>query len=170
VCRVATATLEPQHEASAIARRFLTPTLASWDVLTDSVDLALLLASEAVTNAVVHARSASTLTVALAGGCLEIGVRDHSHDRPRPPHPLQDAVGQRPAETVDPMAESGRGLLLIAALADTWGVQDLDDGKQVWFRFPAQRAAGASSLCDCEEDSVHGIVLGSGARAVHTDI
>jgi anti-sigma regulatory factor (Ser/Thr protein kinase) len=170
VCRVASASLSPQRQASTIARRFLTETLLSWGVLPDGVDRALLLTSEAVTNAVVHARTASTLTVALSGGCLEVGVRDLASSRLTRRLPRTDGLGQRPAETVDPLAEGGRGMLLIAAVAQRWGVQDLPVGKQVWFQLQVQYTPESAQQCiahrpeDCR-DTVHALVLEAG-RAV----
>jgi hypothetical protein len=48
---------------------------------------------------------------------------------------VQDANPQLPAEPADaaPHAESGRGMRIVATLADRWGVENAGDGKAVWF-------------------------------------
>lgn len=165
MCRITTTALPPQPRASALARRFLVQNLQVWQVPPDDVDRAVLLTSEAVTNAVTHGGTTSGLTVALAGTCLEVGVSDLSPGRP-PPRQDAQAPGHEPAETADPLAESGRGMLLIDALADTWGVQDLPDGKQVWFRFQLDRATSDAAPCACEDDAADATTLVSGARVV----
>lgn len=76
MCRIATTELAPRLQASAKARDFLRPTLARWGLAEDSVEQALLMTSEAVTNAAVHAGTVSGLTVSLAGSCVEIAVSD----------------------------------------------------------------------------------------------
>jgi hypothetical protein len=49
-------------------------------------------------------------------------------------HPvLRSPVG--PAHS-DTLAESGRGLQIIAAIADDWGIRTMAGGKQVWFTLP----------------------------------
>lgn len=165
MCRIATIGLPPQPQASALARRFLVQNLRVWQVSSDDVDRAVLLTSEAVTNAVVHAGTASSLTVVLAGPCLEVGVSDLSPGRP--PHRRSGkGDGHRPAETSDPLAESGRGMLLIDALADAWGVQDLPDGKQIWFRFGVDREPVDAAACACDDETADAVTLASGACVV----
>jgi hypothetical protein len=69
---------------------------------------------------VVHAGSATTVSVRL----LEDHVHVEVHDRVRSP-----VRPQRPAAT----AESGRGLLLVETLARSWGSAPFADGTTVWF-------------------------------------
>nr|WP_229379094.1 ATP-binding protein [Streptomyces sp. VRA16 Mangrove soil] len=45
----------------------------------------------------------------------------------------------------EPQGEHGRGLRLVAALADKWGVGERDPGKIVWCEFAGNRAAPALS-------------------------
>jgi len=68
-----------------------------------------------------------------ADGVLRVEVHDSGDGEVRP-------VG--PDEAVDD--ESGRGLLLVAAFADTWGVGERSPGKVVWCEF-AVRVRGAAS-------------------------
>lgn len=83
-------------------------------------DVAALVASELVSNAVQHARSACQVSVSLGESGLRIGVRDYARSRaPRP----------RPVDVDRP---GGRGLHLVAVLASSWGVRDHADGKTMW--------------------------------------
>lgn len=100
-------------------RRFLTTTLASWQMPSDLVDTARLLTSELLTNAVVHAGGTLTLRVERSATELTVEVTDQGEARPRP----------RQADATD---ESGRGLTLISALAHRWGTRPHDQGKTVW--------------------------------------
>ncbi|MEX5636439.1 ATP-binding SpoIIE family protein phosphatase [Parafrankia sp. FMc2] len=89
-----------------------------------SLDDAILLVSEVVTNAVLHARSDLVLRATLEPGRVRISVEDR-----------EGSVLPRPGdESIDQMdAEHGWGLLLVEALAQAWGVETTPDGKRVWF-------------------------------------
>lgn len=85
-------------------------------------DTAVLLTSEVVTNAFVHAGSEARLGVTADRRSVRVEVGD---DSPRHPTVLPD---------VDIGAASGRGLWLVDLLAGAWGVADDDSsGKVVWF-------------------------------------
>jgi anti-sigma regulatory factor (Ser/Thr protein kinase) len=105
-------------EAAAMARLRVRELLESRDapVEADAVDVAVLAASELVTNAV-QAEPSETVTLGLAlrAGCLRIAVLDTS---PEPPAVREAAPGE--------LTEDGRGLALVAALASCWG----------WHRIP----------------------------------
>jgi anti-anti-sigma factor len=81
---------------------------------------AQLVASELVTNAVVHAGTPIDLTLRLSSPQLHIAVRDGGDGR------------ARLAGTADESAESGRGLILVDALAQGWGNFPTTTGKVVW--------------------------------------
>lgn len=122
----AAATFEPVGRSVATARGFVRDTLQGWG-LADIVDDAVVLTSELVTNAVVHAGTAAEVL------CLrdEDGVRVEVVDRyPERELPVQETNPQ-PA---GPDREGGRGLLLCAALATRWGVDYTASDKRVWFR------------------------------------
>src|ERR1022692_122122 len=129
---VASAAYQPEPAAVAAARRFVRETLQSWLPAEQApagsglVDDAVLLTSELVTNAVVHAGTPVQVTCKLADGGLEVMVRD-SLPASMVPGPAKD--GDLPAERT-----SGRGLLLPSALASTWGVTYGQAAKAVWFR------------------------------------
>jgi serine/threonine-protein kinase RsbW len=84
-----------------------------------------LVLTEPAGNAVRHAhRPGRTFTVALAhdgAKTIEVEVFDGS-----PHHPVLNGY--------DPDATSGRGLLLVDALCEEWGVRKREFGKSVWAR------------------------------------
>jgi hypothetical protein len=111
----------------ADARRFVTETLVAWS-RTDLIDDAAVIITELATNAVLHARTRFTVTVARRpGGAIRLSVRDASLAPPRL---------RRPA----PFEGSGRGLGLVAAIATGWGTDVLPDGKVVWAQLPSAPA------------------------------
>ena len=126
---------EPEPKAVAAARRFVRETLISWG-LPDWDDLvadAVLLASELVTNAIVHAGTPVHLTCRLDGATVEISVLDRHPARVIPDPPSAAAAVDRP---------SGRGLLLPAALSSSWGVTYAPAAKVIWFRLGPDAADG----------------------------
>ncbi|MEU6085045.1 SpoIIE family protein phosphatase [Streptomyces sp. NPDC047108] len=134
----AAATFEPVGRSVASARAFVRDTLQGWG-FSDIVDDAVVLTSELVTNAVVHAGTAAEVQ------CLrnERGVRVEVADRyPERELPLQ-STGRHHAH---PDREGGRGLLLCGALASRWGVEYSATNKHVWFQLDlSERPAGTRS-------------------------
>ncbi|MFI0942808.1 ATP-binding protein [Streptomyces sp. NPDC021020] len=111
-------------------RRTAAAKLASWGVsaLTDD---ALLLVSELVTNGLRYgAGQHIEFRLALAEDVLVVEVEDRSPSRPV----LRDAG-------LD--ATSGRGLVLVDALATAWGVSE--DGTRTWCALKVPSAEGARS-------------------------
>jgi anti-sigma regulatory factor (Ser/Thr protein kinase) len=111
------------------ARDFVAAALKVWDVA-DLSDVAVLLTSELVTNAVIHARTAIRLCASYAQPELLVEVSDGSAT-------VADVTESGPFST------SGRGLSLVQALATRWGVRVEDVGKTVWFMV-ATRVMSAS--------------------------
>lgn len=109
------------HDAQSAraARRFVTETLERWRRHDDVLDDAAMVVTELVTNALVHARSATTVAVSSRPGTVRIEVADAS---PVPPVP-RERHGT---------AASGRGIALVAAMAERWGAEPTPDGKVVW--------------------------------------
>jgi anti-sigma regulatory factor (Ser/Thr protein kinase) len=125
--------LPPERSAPSHARRFVRQTLESWGVHGDAAADAELLASELVTNAVLHAGSGTTLTIEQRGGRVRITVADTSAIPPV-------------LREYDPEAASGRGLLLVERLAVEWGIDDDGaDGKRIWFEFDPSTGGRLSS-------------------------
>jgi anti-sigma regulatory factor (Ser/Thr protein kinase) len=95
------------------------------------VDVAELLATELVSNAVRHTKGPAALRVRWAAGVLRIGAWDADPAPPEPPVPLEQTAE----------VEEGRGLALVKACADLWGWQPLsregNRGKVVWCELAA---------------------------------
>jgi anti-sigma regulatory factor (Ser/Thr protein kinase) len=91
-----------------------------------TLDDALLMVSELVTNAVRHGRPEVTLDMVLSPDSLTVAVDDG---------------GRAPVtcRVPTPDQEHGRGLWMVAALAAHWGVArgGGDHGTQVWFELAA---------------------------------
>lgn len=76
--------------------------------------------SELVTNAVLHGREPITVRLLVTRDCVRVEVHDGSAISPS-------------FSMLDPTAVTGRGLMLISAASDRWGVEPEPHGKQVWF-------------------------------------
>jgi hypothetical protein len=153
VSRRASLDLQPFRESPGLARNWLETLCTEWQVEELFADLAVAV-SELVTNAVLHARTPLTVDVCLGEGVLDVQVLDLS------PHLLKvlplredlDAdIESLLATYVGPEDDdlrhiswvmgssgsiaAGRGLHLLDALTDCWGVSVLPDrpGKAVWF-------------------------------------
>lgn len=111
------------HRNSSVpaARTAVRAQLVLWG-MNDQIDLAELLVSEIVTNAVCHGSGPVHLTLCAAAGVLHCEVSDQETAGPRP----------RPAGDSD---ESGRGIQLLQELSACWGCSPR--GKKVWFEIPA---------------------------------
>ena len=103
-------------------RRFVARTLRDWEIDETRIEPVLLVANELVANAIVHARSAPVLSLAESGADLLLRVADESRVLPVPQEPTTDEAG-------------GRGLILVEALSDRWGIDTSDGGKSVWVAF-----------------------------------
>ncbi|MDX3072542.1 SpoIIE family protein phosphatase [Streptomyces sp. MI02-7b] len=133
----AAATFEPVGRSVATARAFVRDTLQGWG-FAEVVDDAVVLTSELVTNAVVHAGTAADVQCLRYESAVRIEVADRYPERELP---LHDAKRQ-----IHPDHEGGRGLLLCSALATRWGVEYTPANKHVWFHLDLpQRPAGTRS-------------------------
>ncbi len=130
--------LEGDPRAPGAARRFLREQLEAWRVEEDTVETAQLCLSEMVTNVVMHARTSSELTLHLEDGVLTVVVRDlgGSSRAGDPTMPVGLGEGE------DPLSVSGRGLMLVDALADRWGSEADASGTTAWFALELGSVAG----------------------------
>ncbi|MFD4947366.1 ATP-binding protein [Streptomyces sp. NPDC058409] len=117
-----------ERRSVPLVRQFVRQALVDWACDTRADDV-LLCVSELVTNALLHGvppgRGFRThLYLEPADGVLRVEVHDSGDGEVR----LAD-------EGAAPDAEGGRGLLLVAALADKWGVGERNPGKVVWCEF-----------------------------------
>jgi anti-sigma regulatory factor (Ser/Thr protein kinase) len=113
----------PGLGAPAVARRFARNFLADVGASQKSQEVAELLVSELVTNAVVYARSTVRLSLSVSDGTGRIEVGDDGPGLPMPREPAPD--------------QGGYGLWLTDRLARSWGIVAKNGGgKAVWFTVP----------------------------------
>nr|WSW48355.1 SpoIIE family protein phosphatase [Streptomyces sp. NBC_01001] len=114
---------QAEPERIAGARRQIRELLHDW-ADEEQVDSAVLIVSEMVTNVLMHTDGDALLVAEAVGELgtrrLRIEVADASDELPHKRHPGE-------------MASSGRGVLLMEMLADTWGVDPRGEGKSIWF-------------------------------------
>jgi anti-sigma regulatory factor (Ser/Thr protein kinase) len=151
MCRLARAEFNVGVSAPAEARHWISDLLHRWELVHLS-DLAVLLTSEVVTNAVRHSGGGPKLTAGVADGMLEIGVMDA--DREHPPV-LSDSL--------DSAAEGGRGLTIVEDLSEGWGTNLLPEGKEVWFLLDTGDWPHRSR-CVCVGEDLNQLMLDSGRR------
>jgi anti-sigma regulatory factor (Ser/Thr protein kinase) len=111
-------TLPASVSAPARARAFAREAVAGRLRAVPLEDVTLVV-SELVTNAVLHGLGDVTLAVTMNDDAVHVEVGDD-----------QPALPDTTARAVD--AESGRGLLLVSRLAESWGVRPDHGGKVVW--------------------------------------
>ena len=134
----AAATFDPVGRSVATARSFVRDTLQGWG-LADIADDAVVLTSELVTNAVVHAGTSANVLCLRASDGVRIEVSDRYPEREVP-------VQTSPVDMGSPDSEGGRGLQLCAALAKRWGVEYTPTHKMVWFQLASpDRPVGTRS-------------------------
>lgn len=124
---VAAIALPADAQAAGIARRFVMDN--SDHLPPELIEDAQLLVSEIVGNAVQHGRPDITLRVRVQPPGIGIAVSDTGEQLP----PL-------PRQLPPPSQSSGRGLLIVDALATAWGVSPNEPapGKVVWFDLRAE--------------------------------
>ncbi|MFF3460581.1 SpoIIE family protein phosphatase [Streptomyces sp. NPDC002730] len=134
----AAASFDPVGRSVATARAFVRDTLQGWGYA-DVVDDAVVLTSELVTNAVVHAGTSADVLCLRTEDGVRVEVADRYPEREIPIQGTGLSLGS-------PDRENGRGLLLCAALASRWGVEYTPTYKQVWFQLDLpQRPVGTRS-------------------------
>jgi hypothetical protein len=113
-----TRTFAGSREDTRAARGFVLGMLEPWRGEQLAADSALVV-TELATNAVLHARSAFSVSLALSGGAIRISVGDTL------------PLGPRGADQ-ELAAVPGHGLGVVAAMATRWGVETVPSGKAVW--------------------------------------
>ncbi len=120
--------LVPHMTAARTARRSASELLLLWSVPSGLVEDIALVVSELVTNAVQHAHQDAPmeLVLTLTDQVVRVSLSDGSPDHPR----------RREASATD---EGGRGMAIVDALADRWGVAPQPVGKCIWFEIDLQQ-------------------------------
>ncbi|ROQ70602.1 anti-sigma regulatory factor (Ser/Thr protein kinase) [Streptomyces sp. 840.1] len=93
----------------------------------EPAQVAELLLSELVTNALVHTDEGAVVAVSVAPRKLRVEVRDFVPGMPVSHAPNADD------------GTHGRGLILVESLADAWGISPKALGKVVWFELEGER-------------------------------
>jgi anti-sigma regulatory factor (Ser/Thr protein kinase) len=116
--------------AAGIGRAFISAYCDRHQLPGGTTEDAVLLTSELLSNAYLHARSPAVLTVRLFDGTLRVEISDDSEAPPAVRQPGPGTAG-------------GRGVQLMDVLAQRWGVQPRHGGKAVWFELPARLSGSA---------------------------
>jgi anti-sigma regulatory factor (Ser/Thr protein kinase) len=158
MCRFDSKLFGAEISESRVARRWIVSVLGQWELtpLADELELA---GSELVTNALLHTNSGFEVTVAVCSGSVELAVRDRDPREPvlRPPRLdlLADveSMERHPSLHVGPSGSiaAGRGLIIVDAIADEWGVASHSAGKDVWLRLPVPPQWPFMHECTCDE-------------------
>jgi len=128
---VSVASLPVRHDpaSAAVVRHELAADLRRLNVAPACIDDVILVASELVSNAVRHGSPVAArkidVTWDFESGGVIVRVEDGSERQPQPRRP-----GARQPD--------GRGLAIVAAIADSWGVEATPRGKRVWARVTFQ--------------------------------
>ncbi len=123
-------TVRSETDSVAAVRHFVA---FAQGILGSSADRSVVavLTSELVANAVEVGAGDITVTIRCDGPNLRVEVQDHGYGLPEVLHP-------------GPVDEGGgRGLMIVAELADLWGVQQFLPGKIVWFELGPSAGAVA---------------------------
>ncbi|HEX3824696.1 MAG TPA: ATP-binding protein [Mycobacteriales bacterium] len=128
--------------AAGRARAWLKARLPDWSP--DGIETVQLLASELVTNAILHTNDVVEVSAQITANGITVEVTDRN-----PTKPIVKTYGAE--------AATGRGLRLVEALSDAWGVRGDGRRKAVWFRVldgvPRQAStASADDLLDAFDD------------------
>ncbi|MEV7012643.1 ATP-binding protein [Streptosporangium sp. NPDC051022] len=119
-----------EERSVASVRRFVRDTAADWNAAGEVPEIAELLVSELVTNAIAHGTaaipraSAIRVTVGREKELMTVDVYDSRTALPHMRHP-------------DPLETSGRGLAIVHDLSHDWGWTLNPYGKSVWFQLVA---------------------------------
>jgi CheY-like chemotaxis protein/anti-sigma regulatory factor (Ser/Thr protein kinase) len=116
--RQQSAHFEPEPSSVPEARDFVRGLLRDWGA-DDLFDEASLIVTELAANAVLHAGSPYQVRLTHAEGVLRIEVADEDPGTPEP-------------QPFSAVAETGRGIVLVAAVSASWGIDARPDGKVTW--------------------------------------
>ncbi len=122
--------LPSDPDSAGEARRFVGAACLRSGVSETMTATAVLLISEAVTNAVAQRCGDIALSVRASATAVRLEVSDNCGDYPA-------------LRTTDALGEDGRGMAIIDALATSWGVEARPIGKVVWMELRTDPARGA---------------------------
>jgi anti-sigma regulatory factor (Ser/Thr protein kinase) len=121
-----------------------------------------LLVSELVTNSVLHAGLSPHAPIGVQVSNGSASVRLAVHDGGQGfPFPAQGAPGV-------PLVSGGRGLAIVAALSDTWGIDSSPDGCTVWCQLDVEEQPTAAVNSEAPARQGHELAVASGSVPVST--
>lgn len=129
-----------QRESVSAARQFARAALGRQS--SETLDAVELMVSELATNCVQHAESDFEIAVDVSKPEIRIEARDTGGGRPAPRSPT-------------PSEPTGRGLRIVEAMSDSWGIVPAARGKTVWFTI-ARRPLSAHEGRRCSTPSPAG--------------
>lgn len=113
--------LSAEPSSVAEGRQFVREVLNEWGMVSFR-EAVVLVASELITNALLHTDSPPTIELLLTRSGLRLQIEDESGMQPR-----------RRSYAVD--ATTGRGMLLVESMTARWGTEPVPGGKVVWCEF-----------------------------------
>ncbi len=108
-------------ESVPAARQFVRSVLSEQNA--DTRDAVELMASELATNCIHHAGTAFEFSIESGERTIRVEVRDTGKGHPEPRSP-------------SPRERTGRGLRIVEAMSEAWGIESSPAGKTVWFTVP----------------------------------
>ena len=129
VLSTATKNFAPRADDVRAARRFAATAAVCWGM--DSRDVETVV-GELAANAFRHARTRFSVSLSCDDAVFAVEVADGSSGVPA----ITGRVRSR-------SFVSGRGLMMVEALANNWGARTTPEGKIVWAELPAIRVHGA---------------------------
>lgn len=137
------------------ARRFVRDALSDWQ-LGELVDDVALCVSELTSNAALHSASPYfDVVMHEVPGAVRICVDDQG------PVPAEAVVArgggageEQGTWSMDSLASTGRGLVIVSAIASDWGVEQTGSGKRVWAHLPHGSGDPAVGPEEGEDDPV----------------
>ena len=169
---VARTHLPANDTASPAARAFVrdaledwsSPSMPAWKKISQrAVDDAALLVTELVTNAVLHAGTEIEVVCVLQASPKP--SPDTPEEESGPVHVVVEVADQHPSRMVHKAKDAqhdwhGKGLRLVSARAESWGVTYRRTQKAVWFRVEAMREAAAPQAETSESGLHHELHIG----------
>src|SRR4051812_24417638 len=143
-------TLRARPQAAAEARRALVG-LTLPKITRENLAL---LVSELVTNSVRHAGQPADAPIGVqvnnGSASVRLAVHDCGQGFPFPAHEVP----------VAPLVAGGRGLAIVAALSETWGIDSNPDGCTVWCQLAVEKQPTAAVKSEAPADHVQELALG----------
>lgn len=142
-------------------RRWAAGVLGRWE-LAGELDRMLLVLNELVTNALVHSPGGGHCRLTVDRGHVEVLVTDDGDGPPRRAVRAATDVPDAPSWE----RSGGRGLQIVAAMSDAWGLTFTGGRAGVWARWQLADGWPYVAGCICNPDGDAAVALASGGVAI----